>query len=247
MVADDDTADLALDGGPNVRRGASERTCIVGRKAGDPSGLIRFVVDPSGRVIPDLKARLPGRGAWVTARRAVVAEAVRRKLFARAFRREVVVDGDLTGQVERLVEAQALAALSMANKAGAVVTGFAKVEAAIGSSELAAVVHAADAGDDGVRKLGQALSRSLGPDAAAMPRIAMFTSSQLDLALGRLNVIHAALLAGGPSANVLARCTALEVFRSGDEAGGTPLASVNEPKHRIFKDQPTGAGPEPND
>lgn len=247
MAAGDDTADLVLDGGPDVRRGASERTCIVSRRAGDPAGLIRFVVDPSGRVVPDLKGRLPGRGAWVTARRAVLAEALRRRLFARAFRRDVVVDADLAGQVERLLEAQALAALSMANKAGAVVTGFAKVEAATGSQELAALVHAADAGEDGVRKLGQALARRHGPDAAALPRIAMFTSSQLDLALGRLNVIHAALLAGGPSANVLARCTALEVFRSGDEAGGIPLASVNEPKHRIFKDQPTGAGPEPND
>lgn len=247
MAAGEDTADLALDGGPQVRRGASERTCIVTRRTGEPSGLIRFVVDPSGEVVPDVKANLPGRGAWLTARQAVVAEAVRRKLFARAFRREVSVPADLAARVDVLLEAQALSALSLANKAGAVVTGFAKVEASIASAELAGLVHAADAGGDGVRKLAQALTRRFGPDAAAMPRIAMFTSSQLDLALGRLNVIHAALLAGGPSANVLARCTALEVFRSGDEAGGAPLASVNEPKHRIFKDQPTGAGPEPND
>jgi predicted RNA-binding protein YlxR (DUF448 family) len=247
MAAGEDTIDLALDGGPRLRRGESERTCIVTRRAGPPAGLIRFVVDPAGRVVPDLKACLPGRGAWVTARRSCVDEAVRRRLFARAFRRDVTVDADLGAQVDRLLEAQALASLSLANKAGAVIAGFAKVEAAIATQEIIALVQARDGGQDGVRKLAQALARRHGPDAAAMPRIAMFTSSQLDLALGRLNVIHAALLAGGPGANGLARCTALEVFRSGDAAGGAPLASVNEPKHRIVKDQPTGAGPEPND
>jgi hypothetical protein len=61
--------------------------------------------------------------------------------------------------------------------------------------------------------------------------VTAFTSLQLDLALGRMNVIHAALLAGGPSENALARCTALEAYRTGDVTGGRPPASVNEPKH----------------
>ncbi|WP_204308298.1 hypothetical protein, partial [Klebsiella oxytoca] len=64
-----------------------------------------------------------------------------------------------------------------------------------------------------------------------LPRVALFTSTQLDLALGRMNVVHAALLAGGPSSNFLARCTALDVFRTGDLTRGASPASVNEPKH----------------
>ncbi|KAF0121437.1 MAG: hypothetical protein FD152_3848 [Xanthobacteraceae bacterium] len=230
-VAETDADELTLDGGPLAGRSGSERTCIVNRRASSPEGLVRFVVGPDGVIVPDLKARLPGRGAWVTATRAAVTEAVRRKLFARAFRREVTVPADLPDLVDRLVEAQAIASLSLANKAGAVVAGFSKVESTLMSGSAAGLIHASDASDDGVRKLGQVLRRIFGDDPDTMPRVTAFTSLQLDLALGRMNVIHAALLAGGPSENALARCTALEVYRTGDVAGGRPSASVNEPKY----------------
>jgi predicted RNA-binding protein YlxR (DUF448 family) len=247
IAVENDAPEPTLDGGPLTGRAGSERTCIVNRRAGSPEGLIRFVLGPDGAVVPDLKARLPGRGAWVTATRAAIAEAVRRKLFARAFRTDVVAPADLADLVDRLLEAQALASLSLANKAGAVVAGFSKVEAALGSDTAAGLIHAADASDDGVRKLGQVLRRIYGDEPDNVPRVTAFTSLQLDLALGRMNVIHAALLAGGPSENALARCTALEVYRTGDVTGGSPPASVNEPKHRISRTQPPGAGPEPND
>ncbi|MGU9978440.1 RNA-binding protein [Phreatobacter sp. HK31-P] len=230
-MTETDADELTLDGGPLAGRSGSERTCIVNRRASSPDGLVRFVVGPDGVIVPDLKARLPGRGAWVTATRAAVAEAVRRKLFARAFRREVTAPADLPELVERLIEAQAIASLSLANKAGAVVAGFSKVEAALMGGTAAGLIHASDASDDGVRKLGQVLRRIFGDDPDTMPRVTAFTSLQLDLALGRMNVIHAALLAGGPSENALARCTALEVYRTGDVTGGRPPASVNEPKH----------------
>ena len=63
-----------LDAGPGRR--APERTCIVTRVAQAPEAMIRFVRGPDGRVVPDLRARLPGRGAWVSARRDAVATAV---------------------------------------------------------------------------------------------------------------------------------------------------------------------------
>lgn len=231
MTASDDMDELFLDGGPLVRRREAERTCIVNRQAVSPDRLMRFVVGPDGAVVADLKARLPGRGAWLTPTRAALAEAIRRKLFARAFKREVTVSPELPDLIDRLLESQALEALSLANKAGAVVTGFAKVDAAIFKTHIAGLVHATDAGDDGVRKMAQAVHRSRDEEDEALPRVALFTSTQLDLALGRMNVVHAALLAGGPSSNFLARCTALEVFRTGDLTGGASPASVNEPKH----------------
>ncbi|AVO47257.1 RNA-binding protein [Phreatobacter cathodiphilus] len=246
-AVENDAPEPELDGGPLTGRAGSERTCIVNRRASSPEGLLRFVVGPDGTVVPDLKARLPGRGAWVTATRAALAAAVKRKLFARAFRSEVTVPADLPDLVDRLLEAQALASLSLANKAGAVVAGFSKVEAALSGDEAAGLIHAADASDDGVRKLGQVLRRLYGDEPDTLPRVTAFTSLQLDLALGRMNVIHAALLAGGPSENALARCTALETYRTGDVTGGGSPASVNEPKHRISRTQPPGAGPEPND
>jgi predicted RNA-binding protein YlxR (DUF448 family) len=230
-TAGEDALELTLDGGPLTGRAGAERTCIVNRAAGSPETLMRFVVGPDGAVVPDLKARLPGRGAWVTATRVAVTEAVRRKLFARAFKCEVQVSADLPDLAERLLEAQMTASLSLANKAGAVIAGFAKVETAIARDDIAGLIHASDGGDDGVRKLGQSLRRRFDEDAVKVPRVTLFTSLQLDLALGRMNVIHAALLAGGPSMNFLARCTALEVFRTGDVAGRRPPAPVNEPKH----------------
>ena len=160
-----------------------------------------------------------------------IAEAARRKLFARAFRREVQVPADLADLVERLMDAQMTASLSLANKAGAVIAGFAKVEAAIAGEDVAGLIHASDGGEDGIRKLGQSLRRRLGEEAAGVPRVMLFTSLQLDLALGRMNVIHAALLAGGPGRHFIARCTALEVFRTGDMTGRRLPAPVNEPTH----------------
>lgn len=227
MIAEDATG-LDLDEGPGRSR-APERTCVLNRRASAPDRLIRFVVAPDGQVTPDVKARLPGRGAWVTATRKALAETVRRKLFARAFKRDVRAADDLPDLVERLVEAQALSALSLANKAGAVICGFAKVDAAIMGERLALVLHASDASADGARKLGQSLRRRH-PDAALRPpQSGPFTTEQLDLALGRMNVVHAAVLAGHAGDNMLARCKALEVYRLGDVAGAMPTALIDEP------------------
>jgi uncharacterized protein len=117
----------------NVRAAAAatERLCIATRQVRPVGALIRFVIGPDGAVVPDLKRRLPGRGVWVTARRQAVVEAVRRRLFGRGFKAEVKVSPELPGAVERLLEQSALNALSIAHKAGLVVQGFAKVEAAI--------------------------------------------------------------------------------------------------------------------
>jgi uncharacterized protein len=94
-----------------------------------------------------------------------------------------------------------------------VVTGFSKVEAAIGREPLAGLVHAADAAPDGVRKMGQALRRRFGDRAEAIPVLAALDSADLDLALGRSHVIHAALLDGPASRAAIARMRALERYR----------------------------------
>src|SRR5919109_2289246 len=77
----------------------SLRRCIVTRQALEKPAMIRFVIDPDGRVTPDLKERLPGRGLWVTADRAVLAEAVARNAFAKAAKRSVRVEPELTRRV----------------------------------------------------------------------------------------------------------------------------------------------------
>jgi hypothetical protein len=113
-----------------------------------------------------------------------------------------------------LLERDALQYLSLVNKTGLVVTGFAKVEKAVASAaEIAGMLHATDAGDDGVRKMGQVLSRRYGEAADRIPRVILFASSQMDLALGRANVIHAALKTGPAAEAFFSRARRLTLYR----------------------------------
>jgi uncharacterized protein len=203
----------ARDRGPHS--GEVERMCVATRTVRPISELIRFVIGPDGEVVPDLKCKLPGRGVWVTGTRTALAEANKRKALARGFRREVRIPAELVGKTEKLLENAALDALAMAGKAGLVATGFTKTEAALTAGKAVAVLHAADAAPDGLRKLDSALRGQ--PKAHPVAVVETFTSAQLDLALARPNVVHAALLAGSPTDTFLARWQRLERFRTGDQ------------------------------
>lgn len=199
------------------RRGEpTTRTCIVTRATAPVDGLIRFVRAPDGGVVPDLKRRLPGRGVWVTAKAEHVRTAEKRRLFQRGFGEPVTVEPGLDRRVADQLAMAALGALSLARKAGGVVAGFAKVEAAIAGGNVVGLIEAQGAGADGTAKLGAALKRRTG-DPAAIPVIGLFTGEQLDLAFGRSNVIHAALLVGPASANVLKRVQYLADYLGEDE------------------------------
>ncbi len=224
---DDDTA---LDSGPH-KGVAAERLCVVERAVKPVEDLIRFVVDPTGEVVPDVKRNLPGRGLWVTATRAAVDLAGRRKLFARGFKRELRGGADLGAVTDHLLERAALDSLSIAGKARDVVTGFSKVEAALTRDNPVALLHASDGSEDGLRKLKALLRRNEEHGAPEIPVIRAFSGAQLDLALGRSNVIHAALLAGPASQGFLTRCQRMMRFRTGEmEMPGPKRALVKEPK-----------------
>jgi uncharacterized protein len=202
---------------PGPRKSGPERLCIATRTVKPVGEMLRFVVGPDTAVVPDVKAKLPGRGVWVTANRAALATAIGRKAFGRSFRRDVQVPADLVEATERLLARSVLDALAVAHKSGRVVAGFTKVEAALGTEVVLALIQAADGGLDGVRKLNAASRRRFGdvtsPDGPAV--IDLFDSAELDLALGRSNVVHAAVLAGPASAGFLQRWRVLERFRSG--------------------------------
>lgn len=197
----------------SLPRREPERTCIVTRAVNPPEGLIRFVVGPDGDVVPDLRRRLPGRGAWVTATADKVAEAVKRRQFGRAFKQEVRAAPDLPQVIETALREDLRQALSLANKAGAALSGFAKVESAIAAGPLAALLHAREAAPDGRRKLAGALRKRLGDAISAFPVVDDLSGDELDLALGRPHVIHAALVAGAGSEGFLARWRRLRAYR----------------------------------
>ena len=217
---------IEIDTGP--RDGERERLCIATRTVRPLADLIRFVVGPDGEAVPDLKRKLPGRGVWVTATQDALGDAIKRRVFARGFKRDVGIPADLLERTDRLLERSALDALAIAGKASLVATGFAKVETALLREQVVALLHAAEAAPDGVKKLDSAMRH--GAQAGVIAIIRILTSAQLDLALGRPNVIHAALIAGPSSDTVLARLRRLERFRTGDLGqNGEDLAGTAVP------------------
>jgi len=220
-------ADPELDDGPRTPKSARSRMCAVSRQVKPTGELIRFVVSPAGEVIADVKGKLPGRGLWLTASRRVVAEAIRRHQFGRGFKRDVRVAPTLAADTEKLLARSAIEALAMAAKAGLVISGFAKVEGLLRQRQggIAALIHAADGASDGIRKLDALIPQKRGNkgESAEFPVITALTSTELDLALGRANVIHAAVLAGPASGTFLSRSQTLVRYRlaDDDETAGT--------------------------
>ncbi len=194
-----------------------ERTCIVSRKAGPASDLMRFVLDPEGRIVPDLRHRLPGRGAWISPTAKTLGEAIRKRSFSRAFKTEAQAVPTLVEDVDALLVRDVQGALALANKAGAVTTGFTKVEGALGSGKAAALLHAREAAEDGRRKLASVLRNARVDPRSPVPTYDDLRGDDLDVALGRVHVIHAALLAGPGSEGCLARWRRLRLFRGLDD------------------------------
>ncbi|ODR95565.1 hypothetical protein AUC70_01210 [Methyloceanibacter stevinii] len=196
--------------------GDTQRRCALTRAHRAKSDLIRFVLGPDGTVVPDLKERLPGRGVWLTATYDTIAEAAKRRAFGRALKTDARAPDGLAEQVDGLLAESALGALALANKAGELVFGHTKVEEALRSGRTIALVHAADAAADGVRKLdGKARAVTSGP---SLPAICVFTADELGLASGRTNVIHAALIQGGAAQKFLPAALRVERYRKGISA-----------------------------
>jgi len=222
-------ADPDLDNGPRTEKSATLRMCAVSREQRPIDELIRFVVSPQGEVVPDIKRKLPGRGLWISASRQTVAEAVRRHQFNKGFKRDVRVAATLAADTENLLVRSAVEALAIAAKAGQVVSGFAKVEAALtsrqGGTAVRALIHASDGAEDGIRKLDALVRQKAGNkgETTEFSIVTALSSEQLDLALGRSNVVHAALLAGPASKTFLSRSQMLVRYRlaDADKTAGT--------------------------
>jgi uncharacterized protein len=175
--------------------------------------MIRFALSPEGQVVPDLRGTLPGRGVWVGCHKTLVEKAVKRGLFAKGFKKQAVASAQLADEIEGLMLGQIKNALSLANKAGAALCGFTKVEDAIRTGKAVAVLHARAAGAEGQRKLAAALQAS----GAAVPVITDLSEAELGLAFGRPDVIHAVLVAGHGSTGFMRLWRRLCLYRT-DEA-----------------------------
>jgi uncharacterized protein len=200
--------------------GSRERRCIVTGEVREEAQLIRFVVSPDGEIVPDIAAKLPGRGIWVSADRASLERAISKNLFAKAAKANVKASAGLPDLVERQIVQRMLGDLGMARRSGALVAGFDNVMRALESNAPPMLlVEASDGAADGRRKLlGSARARDANPVV-----LESLASAELGLALGRENVIHAALKAGTLAERLIFEAGRLSGFRPGKtDAGSTP-------------------------
>jgi predicted RNA-binding protein YlxR (DUF448 family) len=189
-----------------VREGSEgpERTCILTRAAGAREALIRLALSPDGEILPDVRAKAPGRGAWIGVDRAALEEAQRKgKLkaaLARAFKTgDIRIPDDLPERIETALRQAVLDRLGLEARSGTLLTGGEKIEAACRKGEVQLLLHAADAGADGNGKLDQAWRVGGG---AAQGLVIPAERPTLSLALGRQNVVHIALIDRGAAARV---------------------------------------------
>lgn len=176
-----------------------ERTCILTRDAAPRDALIRLAISPDGVVLPDVRAKAPGRGAWIGVSRAqldtAIAKGKLKGALGRAFKGEATtIPADLSAQIADALQRAALDQLGLAARAGSLLTGSDRIADAARSGKLHLLLHAADAGIDGNRKLDQAWrvgSDREGEDVRGL--VIPLPRTILSLALGRENVVHIGL------------------------------------------------------
>ncbi len=185
------------------------RRCLVTGARGPTEPMIRFVLDPSARVTPDLTEKLPGRGYWVKAERDVLTKAIEKRTFARAARRAVETPPDLAAQVEAGLARHALGLLGLTRRAGALAVGFDTVRRLLAERPVVALLEAHDGAADGRAKILNAAARQSRPPAL----IGCFDSRETGLATGRDVVVHGALMASGLTDRFMREISRLAGFR----------------------------------
>ncbi len=192
------------------------RRCIGSREILDKGQLIRFVLDPDGQVVPDVKNRLPGRGLWVKADRATLAAAIKTNAFAKAARQSAKVPADLIDRVVALLQREVAELIGLARKSGDLTVGFDKVEEALRANRARLLIAASDGAADGRSKLARLAG-------SGVEICAPLTVAELAAALGRENAVHAALRRSGIAERLSLACRRLAGFAAvgGQEARKT--------------------------
>ena len=183
-----------------------ERRCFVTGEVRPREGLVRFVVYPSGTVVPDVAGTLPGRGLWLTASRDIVERACRKGQFARAQRGPAAVPDDLADLVERLLARRCLELIGLARRAGQVTAGFDQVAETLRAGRAGLLIEAAEAAPGGAGRL-----RALG---TGLPLVTVLTGDELGQALGRERAVHLAVAPGRLAGRIAEEAARLAGFRS---------------------------------
>ena len=210
------------------------RTCILSGRKDSRDALIRLALGPDGTVAPDVRARAPGRGAWIGVDRATLEQALAKrrlaKALARAFKTRVAAPADLPDQIERALERATLDRLGLEARAGELLTGSERILDAARGGTVALLLHAADAAADGTRRLDQAWRVGLGEEGSGRAGLAIPSSRAiLSMALGRENVVHIAVIAPAAAARVSQALSRWRGYIGWDERPSEPPADAAGP------------------
>ncbi|MXP14705.1 DUF448 domain-containing protein [Altererythrobacter confluentis] len=213
-----------------ARDSGPERRCILSGDTAPRGGLIRLAISPDGpdgvaQVLPDLLARAPGRGAWLGVSRSeletALAKGKLRGALARAFKgAKLEVPVDLPDRIENGLSRLLLDRLGLEMRSGKLILGSDRIAEQARSGRVALLLHAADASQDGSRKLDQAwrVGRDLEGSGEQGIRLPLDRAA-LSVALGRDNVVHMALADSGSAERISSVLTRLLHFLGSGTAG----------------------------
>ena len=192
-------------GGREKLQDDPERRCVVTGEVQPKQGLIRFVVGPEGQIVPDILARLPGRGFYVSSDRDALDKAVKKGLFARAARQAVTVWPTLADDLEKQLVRRVVDLLSLARKGGSAVTGMEKVREWLEKGQARVLIQASDGSEREKTRLR--------PPVGENSFIGCLNAREMGLAFGREHAIHGALAAGGLTSRVVEEAARLAGLR----------------------------------
>ena len=200
-------------GASNDQQTGPERKCIATGDVQPKHGLIRFVIGPDNQVYPDILGKLPGRGIYVSADRAALELAVKKKAFARSAKQPVTLPDGLIDEVEQQLARRVVDLISLQRKAGKAVAGYEKVKGWLQTEEAEVLIQAVDGSGRGKSKLST-------PHYGHY--IGWLTADELGLAFGRQTVIHGALASGGLTQRVVEEAGRLKGVRVNEGGNGHP-------------------------
>lgn len=178
-------------------------------ETGNLEEMLRFVISPDGELVPDLAGKLPGISFWVRGKKEYVRKAIDEGIFTKAAAQAVTVKPDLADRLEVLLVDQLLGQLGLTRRSGALLAGFAKVEAALRKGEARLIVAAGDAAEDGRNKIAALAQQH------KVPVMAEMSVSALSSALGLENAVHLAVTDSGWAKTIVKKAQRLALYRHG--------------------------------
>jgi len=190
--------------GSDIAADGPERTCVLSGEKAARDALVRLAISPPNEqgvceVLPDALTKAPGRGAWLGVSRSELETALAKGKFAGAMKRAfkgapISVSQDLPERIDAALTRAFTDRLGLELRAGKLLLGSDRIADHARAGKVAWLGHAADASEDGSRKLDQSWRVGSDAEGSGLAGVRLpLDRAALSVALGRDNVVHLAL------------------------------------------------------